>query len=92
MLRPDRLPVTVAEVAFLTQGSWAALAQGSTVGIYCHNCDDTDALLVVQDFYLSREAHGVVAEGVCQRCGEPSACVFGVLDRKRWQQVLSGRQ
>jgi hypothetical protein len=83
-----RLPVSAADVAFLTLGCWPAIAPGSRLSMYCGHCDDTEAELEVTSWHLAPADSCVVAEGSCRACGHPAQVAFGILDRQRLQAVL----
>jgi hypothetical protein len=86
----DRVEITVAEVAFLTLGSWSEMANGYEIpNCYCDACDNSEAKLLVRDYYLSLKGHGVVANGGCKCCGEELSCTYGVLNPQLIQQVLT---
>ena len=86
----NRIELTKAEVAYLTLGSWSNITVDSEIaGCYCSACDDTDAVLIVKDYYLSLNHHGVVASGICKSCGEALLCTYGILDRQLIQDVLT---
>ena len=86
----DGIEVTVAEVGFLTLGSWSNIkVDGEVVDCYCHTCDDIDSVLIVRDYCLSLNNHGIVAKGICKSCGEALSCTYGILDRQLIQDVLT---
>ena len=85
----DRVEITAAEVAYLTLGSWSKIAIDSIIpGCYCDACDDSEAALIVRDYYLSLNSHGVVAKGNCKHCGDKLSCTYGILNPQLIQQVL----
>lgn len=87
----QQLPVSPAEVASLTLGSCPAMAPGSLIDMYCHGCDDVDAWLVVESWYLDVPG-GVVATGRCRACGYPTQVMFGILDSGLIETVLRRRE
>jgi hypothetical protein len=90
MSHDPHLPLSPAEVAHLTGGSWAAMAPGALIGMYCPGCDDVDALLVVESWYLDVPG-GVVATGQCRACAYPTQVLYGILDLQLIDAVLSRR-
>lgn len=89
MNEKDRVEITMAEAAFLTLGSWSEMVIGYEIsGCYCGACDDSEATLIVRDYYLSLNGHGVVAKGNCKNCGEELSCTYGVLNPQLIEQVL----
>jgi hypothetical protein len=86
----NRVEITATEVGFLTLGSWSEMAVGYGIpDCYCDSCDDSEAILIVRDYYLSLKDHGVVANGDCKSCGKGLSCTYGILNPQLIQQVLT---
>ncbi|UOQ99138.1 hypothetical protein MUN81_06500 [Hymenobacter sp. 5317J-9] len=85
-----RVEITAAEAAYLTLESWAAIAIGSEINsCYCGSCDGIDAVLVVGDYYLSLNSHGVIVKGTCKNCGEELQSTYGILNPQLIEDVLT---
>jgi hypothetical protein len=85
----QRVEITSAEVGYLTLGSWRGINKGFEIAGYCHECDDTDAVGVVADYFLDLNMRCVTAEVKYKCCGSNSTISYAVLDEKLLSHVLT---
>ncbi len=88
----QRVAITSAEAAHLTQGSWSGIAPGFELTGYCHECDDVEAIAVVIDYFLDLSCRCVTAEVKYKCCNSESTVSFGCLDEGLIVNVLLNKK
>jgi hypothetical protein len=88
----QRVAITSAEAAHLTQGNWLGIAPGFEIMGYCHECDDMEAIAVVIDYFLDLSCRCVTAEVKYKCCNSESTISFGCLDEGLIVHVLLNKK